>query len=151
LEKAFFNGAPRLPQRFGGTELAKNITPFLMFEGNAEEAMTFYVSVFDRSEIQSVVRYGAGEAGAEGAIMRADFTVAGQKVICIDSPVSHEFAFTPSFSFFVECESESELDSAVSQLSDRGTTLMPPGNYGFSRKFAWVGDRFGVSWQLNLQ
>ena len=68
---------------------------------------------------------------------------------CIDSPIKHAFTFTPSFSLFVECESEAELDAAFARLSDGGSVLMPPGNYGFSTKFAWVNDRFGVSWQLN--
>ncbi len=53
-------------------------------------------------------------------------------------------------SLFVECESEAELDEAFARISDGGKVMMPPGNYGFSTKFAWVGDRFGVSWQLNL-
>lgn len=131
--------------------MKNKVTPFLMFEGKAEEAMNFYVSLFDSSEIHSVVRYGKGEAGAEGSIMRAEFSVAGQNVICTDSPPVHEFGFTPSFSFFVECESEAELDTAVSRIADGGKMLMPPDNYGFSTKFAWVSDRFGVSWQLNLQ
>ena len=131
--------------------MSNKITPFLMFEGRAEEAMNFYVSLFAGSEILSVQRYALGEAGAEGTVERADFTVAGQLVICTDSPIAHAFSFTPSFSFFVECESEDELDSAFHQLSDNGDILMPPDNYGFSRKFTWVSDRFGVSWQLNLQ
>ena len=131
--------------------MSNKITPFLMFEGTAEEAMNFYVSLFTNSEIQSVTRYGPGEAGAEGTIERADFTVAGQNVICIDSPITHAFSFTPSFSFFVECENENELDSAFNRLSDNGDILMPPDDYGFSKKFTWVNDRFGVSWQLNLQ
>ena len=130
--------------------MTNKITPFLMFEGRAEEAMNFYVSLFAGSDIQSVKRYGPGETGAEGTIERADFIVAGQAVICTDSPIEHAFSFTPSFSFFVECESEDELDSAFNQLSDNGDILMPPDNYGFSRKFTWVSDRFGVSWQLNL-
>jgi predicted 3-demethylubiquinone-9 3-methyltransferase (glyoxalase superfamily) len=130
--------------------VAKKITPFLMFDGSAEEAMRFYVSLFPGSEIGQVVRYGAGEAGPEGTIQQANFTVAGQNVICIDSPAKHEFTFTPSFSMFVECESEQELDSVFGQLSDGGEVLMPPENYGFSKKFCWVSDRFGVSWQLNL-
>jgi predicted 3-demethylubiquinone-9 3-methyltransferase (glyoxalase superfamily) len=131
--------------------MARTVTPFLMFEGLAEEAMRFYVGLFPRSEVKKIERYGAGEAGPEGSVKRADFTVAGQALICIDSPVKHAFTFTPSVSLFVECESESELDAAFGQLSARGSVLMPPGNYGFSRKFAWVSDRLGVSWQLNWQ
>ena len=131
--------------------MSNKITPFLMFEGRAEEAMNFYVSLFADSEVQSITRYGAGQAGAEGTIERADFTVAGQNVICTDSPIEHAFSFTPSFSFFVECETEDELDRAFNRLSDNGDILMPPDDYGFSRKFTWVADRFGVSWQLNLR
>ena len=131
--------------------MSNKITPFLMFEGSAEEAMNFYISLFPGSEIRSVTKYGPGGAGPEGTIERADFTIAGQDVMCIDSPTAHAFTFTPSFSFFVECETEEELDNAFSQLSNNGDILMPPDNYGFSRKFTWVSDRFGVSWQLNLQ
>ncbi len=82
--------------------------------------------------------------------MLASFSIAGQIFRCIDSHVSHGFTFTPSFSIFVECESEAELDRAFAALSEGGGVMMPPGNYGFSSKFAWLADRFGVSWQLNL-
>ena len=131
--------------------MANKITPFLMFEGSAEEAMRFYVSLFRDSEIGQVVRYGPGEQGAEGSVKRADFTLARQSVICIDSPVKHAFTFTPSVSLFVECASEGELDTVFGQLSNGGEVMMPPDDYGFSKKFCWVSDRFGVSWQLNLQ
>ena len=130
--------------------MANSVTPFLMFEGSAEAAMTFYVSLFPRSAIGNVARYGAGEPGAEGSIKLAEFTVAGQRIRCIDSPAKHAFTFTPSMSLFVECESETELDQAFTKLSEGGAVLMAPSNYGFSTKFAWVNDRFGVSWQLNL-
>ena len=82
--------------------------------------------------------------------MRAEFTIAGHRLACIDSPVGNAFTFTPSSSLFVECADEAELDRAFAALSAGVGVLMPPGNYGFSRKFAWVTDRFGVSWQLNL-
>lgn len=131
--------------------MAHKLTPFLMFEGAAEEAMRFYVALFPGSEVRRIERYGAGEAGAEGSVKRADFTVAGQEVICIDSPIKHNFTFTPSVSLFVECESEAELDRAFDQLSAGGAVLMPPDNYGFSKKFAWINDRYGVSWQLNWE
>ena len=80
-----------------------------------------------------------------------DFLLAGLAVICIDSPVKHAFTFTPSMSLYAECESEAEFDAAFGRLSEKGTVLMPPDNYGFSSKFGWVNDRYGVSWQLNLQ
>jgi predicted 3-demethylubiquinone-9 3-methyltransferase (glyoxalase superfamily) len=72
-------------------------------------------------------------------------------VICIDSPVKHAFTFTPAMSLYAECESEAEFNAAFGQLSEEGTVLMPSDNYGFSRRFGWVNDRYGVSWQLNLQ
>ncbi len=126
------------------------ITPFLMFEGRAEEAMQFYVSLFADSHIGQVFRYGPGEAGAEGSVMRADFTLARQPVICIDSPAKHAFTFTPSMSMFVDCVDEDEIGRLFNHLSEGGGVMMPLGDYGFSRKFAWLSDRYGVSWQLNL-
>lgn len=126
------------------------VTPFLMFQGNAEEAMKFYVAVFPEGEISEVVRYGPGQPGAEGSVMKARFSLAGQAVMCIDSPVKHDFTFTPAFSFFVDCESEQQLGHLAAALAEGGATLMPLGNYGFSRQFTWLNDRYGVSWQLNL-
>jgi predicted 3-demethylubiquinone-9 3-methyltransferase (glyoxalase superfamily) len=130
--------------------MPRKVTPFLMFDGTAEEAMRFYVSVFAGSEIKQVERFGPGEMGADGSIKSATFTLAGQDLRCFDSPVKHNFTFTPAISLFVECASEAELDEAFARLSAGGAVLMPLNNYGFSTKFAWVNDRFGVSWQLNL-
>jgi predicted 3-demethylubiquinone-9 3-methyltransferase (glyoxalase superfamily) len=127
------------------------IHPFLMFQGMAEQAMTFYVSLFPGSKIVDVVRYGPGEAGAEGSVMKAVFSIGTQTVICIDSPAKHDFTFTPAFSFFVDCESEAEIRRLWSALSKGGVELMPLGAYGFSRQFGWLNDRYGVSWQLNLK
>jgi predicted 3-demethylubiquinone-9 3-methyltransferase (glyoxalase superfamily) len=129
---------------------AQKITTFLMFEGQAEEAMTFYTSLFKDAEIRSVTRYGPGEAGVEGAVQHATFSLAGQEFMCIDSHVQHQFTFTPAVSLFVQCETEEELDRLYAALSEGGQPLMPLGSYGFSTKFGWVADRFGLSWQLNL-
>jgi len=126
------------------------IRPFLMFEGAAEEAMNLYVSLFPGSRIDSINRYGAGEQGAEGTVQLATFTLAGQTVMCIDSPAKHAFTFTPSFSFFVDLETGEELERLAAILGKDGTIMMPLDNYGFSRRFTWFNDRFGVSWQLNL-
>jgi len=128
----------------------ESIRPFLMFEGQAEAAMNFYASLFPDSHITDVQRYGPGAPGKEGSVMRATFSIAGQSVMCIDSPIKHAFTFTPAFSFFIECSSEEELGRLLAALSEGGGVLMPRANYGFSREFAWVNDRFGVSWQLNL-
>ena len=130
--------------------MARAVVTQLMFEGAAEQAMNLYVSLFRGSAITRVERYGHGEQGAEGSVKRAEFTLGGHRLSCIDSPIKHAFTFTPSMSLFVDCEDEAELDAALARLSEGGAVLMPPANYGFSAKFAWVSDRFGVSWQLNL-
>jgi predicted 3-demethylubiquinone-9 3-methyltransferase (glyoxalase superfamily) len=130
--------------------MPKQVMPFLMFQGDAEEAITFYTSLFDDAEIVDITRYGPGEPGAEGTVYRARFSLAGQEFACIDSPVQHAFSFTPSFSVWVETASEEELERVYAALVDGGKPLMPLGEYGFSRRFGWVDDRFGVSWQLNL-
>ncbi|MBC7188014.1 MAG: VOC family protein [Calditrichaeota bacterium] len=130
--------------------MAKTVTPFLMFEGRAEEAMQFYTGLFPQSRITRIERYGAGDGGPEGTVKLAEFVLQGQRFLCIDSPIKHEFSFTPAFSLFVECEDEQQLQRYFEALSAGGAVLMPLDNYGFSRRFAWVNDRFGVSWQLNL-
>ena len=127
------------------------VTPFLMFQdAKAEEAMNYYISLIEDSEIKSIVRYGANEAGEEGTVMLAVFSLKGQEFMCIDSNVKHQFTFTPSFSIYVTCDTEEEINNLYQNLFDGGQTLMPIGDYGFSKKFGWLNDRFEVSWQLNL-
>lgn len=126
------------------------VTPFLMFTGQAEAAMNFYISLFADGRIVELQRYGAGQAGKEGTVFRAAFSIAGQTVMCIDSPVPHAFTFTPATSLFVDCASEEELNRLSARLGEGGKVLMPLDHYGFSRKFSWVEDRYGVSWQINL-
>jgi predicted 3-demethylubiquinone-9 3-methyltransferase (glyoxalase superfamily) len=128
----------------------QKITTFLMFEGDAEEAMTFYVSLFDDAEVISVSRYGASGPGPDGSVQQATFALAGQAFMCIDSPAKHDFGFTPAVSLFVQCADEAEIERLYAALGEEGAELMPLGEYGFSSKFGWVNDRFGVSWQLNL-
>ena len=80
----------------------------------------------------------------------ARFLLNGCEVRATDDVYPHNFTLTPAISLYVECESEDELDSALNALVDGGMALIPLGNYGFSKRFGWVQDRFGVSWQLNL-
>lgn len=127
-----------------------SVTPFLMFEGRAEEAMNFYVEVISDSEILNVQRHGPEGPGPEGSIFVATFSLHGQPVMVSDSYISHDFTFTPSISLFVTCQSEEEVAELSAAFAEGGKYLMPLDNYGFSRRFAWVVDRFGVSWQLNL-
>jgi predicted 3-demethylubiquinone-9 3-methyltransferase (glyoxalase superfamily) len=132
----------------------KSVTTFLMFageqHGKAEEAMRFYTSLFDRSQIMSVVCYGAGEAEPEGTVRMAVFSINGREFMAMDSAQPHPFTFTPAISLFVQCESAAEIERVYKDLSEGGMALMPLADYGFSKQFGWVADRFGVSWQLNL-
>lgn len=126
------------------------VHPFLMFQGQAEQALNWYVSLFPDGEWVHVSRYGPGTPGPEGPIAQATVRLGGQLVMCTDSFVQHAFTFTPAFSLFVDCESEAELQRLSAALAEGGSVLMPLSNYGFSKLFTWVSDRFGVSWQLNL-
>ncbi|MBY0599340.1 VOC family protein [Bacillus bingmayongensis] len=130
--------------------LKQKITTFLMFEGNAEEAMNLYTSLFDQSEIINISRYDANGPGKEGTVMHATFTLNGQEFMCIDSYVKHEFTFTPSMSLYVNCNTEEEIAEVFNKLAQEGEVLMPLTAYPFSKKFGWLNDKYGVSWQLNL-
>lgn len=96
----------------------------------------------------SVERYGPAGPGPEGSVLSARFLLDGLPVLCSDSFVQHSFSFTPSVSLWVSCEAEAEVDRIAGALSAGGEVLMPVGDYGFNRRFGWVNDRFGVSWQL---
>jgi predicted 3-demethylubiquinone-9 3-methyltransferase (glyoxalase superfamily) len=127
------------------------VTTFLMFQnGDAEEAITFYISLFDDAEITRMERYGPDVPAAEGKVLHAAFTLAGRPFIAFDSPAPHTFDFTPSISLFVFCDSEAEFDRLFKALSEGGQVMMPPADYGFSPRFAFINDRFGVAWQINL-
>jgi predicted 3-demethylubiquinone-9 3-methyltransferase (glyoxalase superfamily) len=130
--------------------MTQSITTFLMFEGAAEAAMNFYVSLFNDAKIVSLERYGSGEIGPEGTVKLASFTLCGRSFYCSDSPAKHDFTFTPSISLYVDMDSETEIEKVFGQLAEGGKIYMPLDQYWFSEKFGWVGDRFGVSWQLNL-
>lgn len=128
----------------------QKLTTFLMFEGRAEEAMTLYTSLFADSKVLNLTRYGPNEEGTEGSVRHATFCLAGQQFRCIDSYVSHEFSFTPATSIYVRCDDVDEIERLYAELSKDGGELMPLGDYGFSTRFGWLNDRFGVSWQLSL-
>lgn len=128
----------------------QKIKTFLMFEGNAEEAMNFYISLFPDSEVKSILRYGEDDSGPAGTVHQAVFSLNGQLFMCIDSPVNHSFTFTPAMSLFVTCDTVEEIDAVAAKLSEGGQILMPLDEYSFSKRFAWLNDRYGVSWQLTL-
>lgn len=127
---------------------------FLMFVGdqcgNAREAVTFYTSLFDDGDIESMDLIDPSEVdGREGLVRYCKFSMAGAHYMASDSPAQHEFSFTPSISIAVECDSVEAADRLFGQLSDCGQILMPLDDYGFSARFGWTADRFGVSWQIS--
>ncbi|HEY1124573.1 MAG TPA: VOC family protein [Sphingobium sp.] len=127
------------------------MTPFLMFQGEGRQALDFYVATFPGAAVEGLQLYGPGEQSPEGTVRSAILIVGGQRLRVFDSPPVHAFTFTPAISFFIDCESETQLrDLSASLQEGGGGAMMPVGNYGFSQLFAWVSDRFGVSWQLNL-
>lgn len=129
--------------------MSPSVTPFLMFQGTAQEAIEHYVSLFEDGRIDSITHHGAEGPGEEGSVMYATFTLAGQQFAAIDSAVEHDFDFTPSLSLFVQCDSEEQIRSLYDALLQGGEDLMELGDHGFSTLFAWIDDRWGVSWQLN--
>lgn len=118
--------------------------PFLMFTGQCEEALTFYAATLPDTRIVSL------DQKPDGTVAMARLSVAGLEIMANDSPPVHAFTFTPSTSTFLGLDDPDAVDALARALeADGGKCLMPPDNYGFSRRFAWVQDRFGVSWQIN--
>jgi predicted 3-demethylubiquinone-9 3-methyltransferase (glyoxalase superfamily) len=126
----------------------QKITPCLLFDGKAEEATNFYTSIFKNSKAVSIMRYGEAGPGPKGTVMSATFQLDGQEFIALNG--GPQFTFSPAISFFVNCETQKEVDDLWKKLSEGGTVLMKLDKYPFSEKFGWVEDKFGVSWQLNL-
>ena len=123
-------------------------TPFLMFQGDAKPALALYREAFPDYEELLLQEHSSGPQ--QGQIAMARIRVGGLEVMLYDRAPIHAFSFTPSTSTFVECDNEAQLRTLAKKLADGGKVLMPTDNYGFSRLFTWVADRFGVSWQLNL-
>jgi len=133
----------------------QKVKTFLMFVGEgcgkAEEALKFYTSLIPNSEIKSIERWADGEPmGVAGQVRVALFTLAGTEYLASENAADHQFSFTPAVSIFIECESEDEVRRIHGELSKGGKEYMPLSNYGFSKLFGWVEDRYGISWQLNL-
>ena len=118
--------------------------PFLMFTGQCEEALTFYAATLPDTRILSL------DKKPDGTVAMARLSVAGLEIMANDSPPVHDFTFTPSISTFLGLDNAEAVDALAAALeADGGKAMMPAGDYGFSRRFAWVQDRFGVSWQIN--
>jgi len=114
----------------------QKITPFLWFDSKAEEAANFYVSVFKNSKIVSIMRYGEAGPGPKGSVMSATFRLDGQDFIVLNG--GPMFTFSPAISFFVNCESQEEVDKLWEELSEGGE----------KQRCGWLKDKYGVSWQI---
>jgi predicted 3-demethylubiquinone-9 3-methyltransferase (glyoxalase superfamily) len=114
----------------------QKITPFLWFDGKAEEAMNFYVSIFKNSMVGSVTRYGAAGPGPKGSVMSATFRLDGQEFFALNG--GPHFTFTPAISFFVNCETQQEVDELWERLSEGGE----------KSRCGWLKDKYGLSWQI---
>jgi predicted 3-demethylubiquinone-9 3-methyltransferase (glyoxalase superfamily) len=126
----------------------QKITPFLWFDNQAEEAVDFYTSVFKNSKRGNISRYGEAGPGEPGSVLTASFELEGLQFTALNGGPA--FNFTPAISFFVNCETEAEVDRLWEKLSDGGLALMPLQEYPFSKKFGWLADKYGLTWQLNL-
>lgn len=128
------------------------ISPCLWFDNNADEAVKFYTSIFKNSKVGGATYYGDAGAKvsgrAKGSVMTIIFELDGQEFMALNG--GPQFTFTPAISFFVSCKTEDEIDGLYHKLSERGLVLMELAKYPFSEKFAWVNDRFGISWQLSI-
>ena len=114
----------------------QKITPFLWFDDKAEEAMNFYISIFKNSKVVSVTRYGEEGPGPKGMVMTAIFQLDGQEFFALNG--GPEFTFTEAISFFVNCESQQEVDELWDKLSAGGE----------KGRCGWLKDKYGLSWQI---
>ncbi len=131
--------------------MTRELRTFLTFQGGAATAaLDLYRDVFADFELVAIDRYGPGDVGPEGTVRVAKFRLAGSDFSCADSPIVHEWGFTPAVSQWIECDDNDELERLFGRLSDGGTVFMALDDYGFSTRFGWVGDRHGVTWQLNV-
>lgn len=114
----------------------QKITAFLWFDDKAEEAMNFYVSIFKNSKVGSITRYGEAGPGPKGTVMSATFQLDGQDFFALNGgPL---FKFTEAISFFVNCETQQEVDELWEKLSAGGK----------KDRCGWLKDKYGLSWQI---
>ena len=117
--------------------ITQKITPFLWFDNNAEEAMNFYVSVFNNSKISTVTRYGDAGPGPKGSVLTAAFELEGQKFVALNG--GPRFKFSEAISFVINCETQNEIDYFWGKLTSDG---------GQESMCGWLKDKFGLSWQV---
>ncbi len=116
--------------------MSEKITPFLWFDGQAEEAAKFYVSVFRNSRIIKPVNYGEDAPGEAGTVMMVEFELDGQRFIALNG--GPEYQFTPAVSFFIDCADQAEVDYFWERLCEGGRAV----------QCGWLQDKYGLSWQV---
>lgn len=114
----------------------QKIVPFLWFDGHAEEAMNFYTSVFKNAQVDQLYYYGEHGPGPKGTVMSGTFQLEGQKFMALNG--GPHFTFSPAISFFVNCDTQQEVDELWEKLSEGGE----------KQRCGWLQDKFGVSWQI---
>ena len=112
------------------------ITPFLWFDGQAEEAVNFYVSVFENAKILKVARYGEDSPGAAGTVMTVEFELDGQEFVALNG--GQHYTFTPAVSFYIDCATQAEVDHFWERLAEGGET----------NRCGWLQDKYRLSWQV---
>jgi predicted 3-demethylubiquinone-9 3-methyltransferase (glyoxalase superfamily) len=127
-------------------KLMQKVVPHLWFDTQAYEAATWYVSLFEDSKI---IRTHTLHDTPSGEVESVDFQLAGVKFQAISA--GPFFTFNPSISFMVSCDTSDEVDNLYKELIQEGTALMEVGEYPFSKRFAWVQDKYGLSWQLTFE
>lgn len=115
----------------------QKISPFLWFDGNAEEAINLYTSIFKDSKIVSIARYGNEFPGMAGKVLTAVFELNGQQFMAIDGGPMYKF--TEAISFQVNCETQEDIDDKWNKLTANG---------GSESRCGWLKDKFGLSWQI---
>ncbi len=114
----------------------QKITPFLWFDGKAEEAANFYTSIFKDAKITQLTRYGEAGPGPKGSVMSVVFQLEGQEFYALNG--GPQFAFSPAISLFVKCETQQEVDALWDKLSAGGQ----------KQRCGWLTDKYGVTWQI---
>ena len=114
----------------------QKITPFLWFDGKAEEAMNFYLSIFKNGKALETRRWGEAGPGQKGGVMTATFELEGQRFIALNG--GPHYQFSPAVSFFVQCDTQAEVDHYWDKLSEGGEPL----------RCGWLKDRYGLTWQI---
>ena len=115
----------------------QKITPFLWFDGNAEEAVNFYISIFKNSKVGKITYYGEAGPGQKGSVLTVSFQLEGQEFVALNG--GPHYKFTPAFSLYVDCETQVEVDSLWDKLLSGG---------GREDRCGWLTDKYGVSWQV---